>query len=540
MSQAAVQLDSTPLYVLLVEDSEEDAELIVLELKRGGYEPEFRRVDTSEGLMRALDEQSWDLVLSDFSMPNFSVSEALAMVQRRETDLPFVIVSATIGEEAAVEAMKAGAHDYVLKHRLSRLVPAVQRELRESALRRERRALEDQLRRAQKLESLGLLAGGVAHDFNNLLTGILGNASLVLDVTPPDSEVRGMLQDIIRASERAADLTRQLLAYAGKGKFVIEPVDASAVVRDIGDLLRSSVPRTVELALDLAPDPPRIEGDPTQIQQLVMNLILNAVEAAGEKPGMVRIATGVREIGRADDITQFRPDPPPPGRYVSIRVSDNGCGMSEIVKAQIFDPFYTTKFTGRGLGLAAALGIVRSHRGAIAVQSAEGRGSTFDVLLPAMTSAAAFKHPKTGEPAAVFSSAGVVLIIDDEELVRRAARSTLEHFGYTVFEASDGRDGADLFSRLHDRISAVLLDLTMPHMDGYDVWRYIRRIRSDMAVVITSGFEEADAMRQFTDDPALLFLKKPFTASGLGNKIGAALERGKRPPGGEAKATPGP
>jgi signal transduction histidine kinase len=528
VTHAAARLERTPLRVLIVEDSEEDVELIVLELKRGGYDPEFRRVDTAEDLLRALGEKPWDLVLSDFSLPRFSVSEALALLQREEADLPFVIVSATIGEEAAVEAMKAGAHDYVLKHRLNRLVPAVRRELRESALRRERRDLEEQLRRAQKLESLGLLAGGVAHDFNNLLTGIMGNASLVMETAYLDSGVRGMLQDIIRASERAADLTRQLLAYAGKGRFVVQRVDASAVVRDISDLIRSSVPRTVDLSLELHPDLPPLEGDPTQIQQLVMNLILNAVEATGERPGRVRVSTGIRDIGQSEPVTQFRPDPLPPGRYIKIQVSDNGCGMSEAVRAQIFDPFFTTKFTGRGLGLSAALGIVRGHKGAIAVESVEGTGSTFSVLMPAIGAQAAPKDAERAAIAPVEAGAGVILIVDDEDLVRRAARATLEHFGYTVLEAADGRDGADLFGRLHDRISAVLLDLTMPHMDGHAVWQFIRRIRPDMTVVISSGFEESDAMRQFTDDPALLFLKKPFTAAALGHKIHAALERKKK------------
>jgi len=528
VTHAAVQLESAPLNVLIVEDSEEDVDLIVLELKRGGYAPEFRRVDTAEGLLHALGEKTWDLVLSDFSMPQFSVSEALALLQQQEADLPFVIVSATLGEEAAVEAMKAGAHDYVLKHRLSRLVPVVRRELRESVLRRERRALEEQLRRAQKLESLGLLAGGVAHDFNNLLTGIMGNASLVMETAYLDSAVRGMLQDIIRASERAADLTRQLLAYAGKGRFVVERVDASAVVRDISELIRASVPRSVDLSLELQPDLPLLEGDPTQIQQLVMNLILNAVEATGERPGRVRVSTGIRDIGQSEPVTQFRPDPLPPGRYINVQVSDNGCGMTETVKAQVFDPFFTTKFTGRGLGLSAALGIVRGHKGAIAVESAAGKGSTFNVLIPALAAAAAPIGSERGASAAVETGAGVILIVDDEDLVRRAARATLEHFGYAVLEAADGRDGADLFSRLHDRISAVLLDLTMPRMDGHDVWRYIRRIRPDMTVVISSGFEESDAMRQFTEDPALMFLKKPFTAAALGRKIHAALERNKK------------
>jgi signal transduction histidine kinase len=526
MSQTAVKAETVPLNVLIVEDSEEDADLIVLELKRGGFEPIYRRVDNAEAMDKALDEREWDLVLSDFSMPDFSVTEALSMIQTRGLDVPFVIVSATIGEEAAVEAMKAGAHDYILKHRLGRLVPAINRELRESAVRVERRNLEEQLRHAQKLESLGLLAGGVAHDFNNLLTGILGNASLALDISGPDSEMKGMLQDIIRASERAADLTRQLLAYAGKGKFIIEPIDASGLVRDISELLRSSVPRTVELALQLHPDLPTIEGDQSQIQQLVMNLILNAVEATGgERPGVVRITTSIRQIRSGDRIAHFRPDPPQSGVYVAIDVMDDGCGMTDAVKAQIFDPFFTTKFTGRGLGLAAALGIVRGHKGCIAVESSEGSGSRFTVLLPAQgngASAVQSGDAFTVEPLAQ-ASAGAILIIDDEDVVRRAARATLEHFGYTVFEASDGRDGADLFSRLHDRISAVLLDLTMPRMDGHEVWRYIRRIRPDMKIIVSSGFDEAEAMRQFSEASGVDFIQKPYTASSLVRKIRSTL-----------------
>ncbi|HEX3875567.1 MAG TPA: response regulator [Bryobacteraceae bacterium] len=526
MSQAAVQLEAMPLNVLIVEDSEEDADLIVLELKRGGFSPQFRRVDTAEAMRRALKECAWDIVLSDFSMPQLTMLEALAIAQEQAADVPFVIVSATIGEEAAVEAMKSGAHDYILKHRLGRLAPAVQRELRESEMRRERRQLEEQLRRAQKLESLGLLAGGVAHDFNNLLTGILGNASLALDLTPSTLPTAEMLRDIIRASERAADLTRQLLAYAGKGNFVIEPVDLSALVHDISELIRAA-PRNVAVVLNLQSNLPPIEADATQIQQLMMNLILNAVEATSERSGEVRVSTRVTVIEPDDPVEQYRPDPVPPGIYVTAEVSDDGCGMSEEVKAQIFDPFFTTKFTGRGLGLSAALGIVRSHRGGLSVESGEGQGSTFTVLLPALeTSLIRNEAKQPAEPAHAHTT-GAILVVDDEDLVRRAARSTLEHFGHTVFEASSGRDGADLFSRLHDRISAVLLDLSMPRMDGHDVWRYIRRLRPDMKIIISSGFEEADAMKQFTADPALLFLKKPFTAATLGNKIREALDRAK-------------
>lgn len=513
---------NAPLHALIVEDSEEDAELIVLELRRGGYEPVYQRVDNAEAMARALEERSWDVVLSDYSMPDFSLAEALNLLQKKAGDVPFVIVSATIGEEAAVEAMKAGAHDYILKHRLNRLVPAIRRELRESALRRERRNLEEQLRHAQKLESLGLLAGGVAHDFNNLLTGILGNASLVLETIGPDPAVQGMLTDIIRASERAADLTRQLLAYAGKGKFVIEPVDTSALVRDISELLRTSVPRTVELSLALGNSLPKVEGDPSQIQQLVMNLILNAVEAAGERPGNVRVITARRDIGPGDALPHFRPEPPTPGSYISIEVIDDGCGMNEATKTQIFDPFFTTKFTGRGLGLAAALGIVRGHNGYIGVDSREGSGSTFTVLLPAMAEGPGeIADPeRQAEPV---PGAGVILIVDDEEVVRRTARHALEHHGYTVFEAADGRDGADLFSRLHDRISAVLLDVTMPRMDGYETWKYIRHSRPDMKIIVSSGYEEFDALKLFADAPEVFFIKKPYTAAALAAKVSAVL-----------------
>jgi signal transduction histidine kinase len=530
MIQAAVRAETVPLNVLIVEDSEEDADLIVLELKRGGFDPVYRRVDNARDMDLALAEHEWDIVLSDYSMPHFSVTEALNMVQTRGLDIPFVIVSATIGEEAAVEAMKAGAHDYILKHRLGRLVPAVSRELKESAVRTERRRLEEQLRHAQKLESLGLLAGGVAHDFNNLLTGILGNASLVLDVMPADPEVKSMLQDIIRASERAADLTRQLLAYAGKGKFIIEPVDCSALVRDISELLRSSVPRSVELSLELHPDLPPIEADTSQIQQLVMNLILNAVEATGERPGIVRVTTEVREVGTGDRLAHFRPDPPQPGSYVAVEVMDDGCGMTDQVQAQIFDPFFTTKFTGRGLGLAAALGIVRGHKGCIGVESREGCGSTFTVLIPVEATSLAGRPPEhlyAVQPLTQ-AAAGSVLIIDDEDVVRRAARATLEHFGFTVFEASDGRDGSDLFNRLHDRISVVLLDLTMPRMDGHEVWRYIRRVRPDMKIVVSSGFDEAEAMRQFSESTGLDFIQKPYTASALVRKVRSVLDAGPR------------
>jgi len=514
-----------PLRVLIVEDSPEDADLLALELRRGGYEPACSRVDTPGAMAAALERQPWDLVLSDYSMPAFSLPEALEMLRARGLDVPFVIVSATIGEEAAVAAMKAGAHDYVLKHNLGRLVPAVRRELRESALRQERRDLEEQLRQAQKLESLGLLAGGVAHDFNNLLTGILGNASLIAEIWSPPDDVRMLLDEVVRASERAADLTRQLLAYAGKGRFVLEPVDLSELVREIIGLVHVSIAKKVRVELALAEGLPAIEADANQIRQLAMNLVLNAAEAVGDAPGRVSIATGVRSF----DAPRSRRTIPgaglPPGDYVYLEVEDTGCGMDDDVRKQIFEPFFTTKFTGRGLGLAAALGIVRGHDGDLDVESAPGKGSRFEVLFPA----GARQAPQAGTGPRVerweLAGSGVILVVDDEILVRRAAKAALQQYGYTVFEAADGRAGVELFRAMRDRIGLILLDLNMPVMGGEEASVLIKSIRPDVPVIISSGFDEQEAARRFAGQSAGDFIQKPYTAAGLAGKVKAVLDR---------------
>jgi signal transduction histidine kinase len=515
----------TPINVLVVEDSEEDTDLLVLELKRGGYEPNCRRVDTADAMVAALAERKWDLVLSDYSMPQFSVSEALSLLQQKGVDVPFVVVSATIIDEQAVMAMKAGAHDFVMKHNLSRLVPAVERELREFGVRRERELLEEQLRQAQKLEGLGLLAGGVAHDFNNLLTGILGNASLVLDLWSPPAEARKMLEDVVRAAERAADLTRQLLAYAGKGRFVVEPLHVSSLVRETSELIRTSISRKVELILDLQEDLAPVEADPSQIQQLVMNLVLNASEAIGDSGGAVFISTGEREISEPVLHPSYVGGELPPGRYVFLEVLDTGCGMDDETKAQIFDPFFSTKFTGRGLGLSAALGIVRSHKGFIRVQSMPGRGSDFEVLFPpAERRPVSEAGPADETPETVdLSGSGLILVVDDEPAVRGAARHTLERYGYTVLEAENGREAVQIFEQHADRISLVLLDVTMPVMSGDEAYHELRRIRPDAKVIISSGYDELDATRRFAGKGAVRFIKKPYTAAKLAEKVKTVL-----------------
>ena len=372
----------------------------------------------------------------------------------------------------------------------------------------EQKELEQQLRQTQKLESLGVLAGGLAHDFNNLLTGIMGNASLaVQDVENPEL-IRERMQEVLSASERAALLVRQMLAYAGKGHFVIEAVDLSQQVHEIVTLLRTSIPRLVELDLRLARDLPRIEADRSQVQQVIMNLAINGAEAIGERPGKLSITTASRE-GNAEP-------------QVVLEVEDNGCGMDEHTKARIFDPFFTTKFTGRGLGLAAVTGIIRTHRASISVESAPGRGSTFTVVFPASCVNGA---APPAEYQVELRGYGNILVVDDEELVRSMAKFTLERCGYSVELANDGRSAVALFTaRPHD-FAAILLDLTMPVMSGDEALRHIRQVRSDIPVVLSSGFSEDEALHRFRQTGLAGFLQKPYTATALAKRIKQAVKR---------------
>lgn len=385
---------------------------------------------------------------------------------------------------------------------------------------RERKALEQRLQEKQKLESIGLLAGGIAHDFNNLLVGVLGNASLAADLLPAGSPAHSLISDVVSASERAAHLTRELLAYSGKGRFVLEPVDLSATARDVTSLVRSSIPSRVTLRLDLAPGLPPVEADPAQIQQLLMNLVINGAEAIGENPGLLTVCTAVEEVGsgsRDPRLANLEA-----GSYVSIRVTDTGCGMDGATQAKIFDPFFTTKFTGRGLGLAAVSGIVRGHRGAIRVTSAPGQGSTFDVLLPVGQGLPRPVGPRAPDRTDL-RGAGVVLVVDDEEIVRRTASAALKRQGYEVLLAASGPAAIEILSQRPRDISVVLLDLSMPGMDGQETLRRLKPISPGIRVLISSGYNEAECLRQFGNEQISGFVQKPYTSTTLAEKVKSAL-----------------
>jgi PAS domain S-box-containing protein len=378
----------------------------------------------------------------------------------------------------------------------------------------ERKRSEEKLRQAQRLESIGLLAGGVAHDFNNILTGIMGNASLIEEELPPSAADR--IHAVIDGAEKAANLTRQLLAYSGKGQFIIEQLDLSELVRDMAGLMRLSVPKNVELLYDLVDGLPLISADPGQMQQIVMNLVINAGEAIGpEGNGSVRVSTGVEEI--AAPFTDAAGTQVAAGCYVFLQVKDTGCGMDEQTRARIFEPFYTTKFTGRGLGLAAVSGIVRSQKGAILVESEPGAGSAFRTLLPIVRSASE-RRDSSAE-----ARRSMVLVVDDEQSVRDFLKAALEQHGYSVLLAHDGSDGMELWEKHRGEIVLVLLDLVMPIAGGQQMLAEIKRRDPDARVLLTSGYNEEEAKRLCACYDGTAFIQKPYSARTLLQRVHEAI-----------------
>ncbi|HLI83815.1 MAG TPA: PAS domain S-box protein [Bryobacteraceae bacterium] len=384
----------------------------------------------------------------------------------------------------------------------------------------EHKKIDAHLRQADKLESLGILAGGIAHDFNNILTGVMGNIGLAMEIGEAGSPVNKLLTSALQASERAAMLTRQMLAYAGKGEFVVENVDVSAVVRKTIELVGSSIPNDVQLDLALADELPPVRAGETQVEQVVMNLILNAAEAISERSGKIFVRTGAVEIDMAGAAQPYDIGRPEPGQYVSLEVRDTGSGIDPSIRASIFDPFFTTKFTGRGLGLAALSGIVRALKGAVLVDSKPGEGALFRVLLPTGGPA----HGLQAVPPAAEQRLPI-LVVDDEEVVRQVAYAILHGRGYEVLLAASGQEALNIVRERNGRIALVLLDMAMPAMPGEEVFRRLKRIHPDIPVVVSSGYTEQEAVRRFGGLGVIGFVQKPYSPKELMEKLAAALQR---------------
>ncbi len=392
---------------------------------------------------------------------------------------------------------------------LNQRIEQLDREVRRRVKAEEERArLESQLLQAQKLESLGVLCGGIAHDFNNILTSIIGYCDLATLECEADSESASLIREAANGARQAAELTRQLLAYSGRGQLVAGPVVLSEMVEGIARLLSVSISKKCVLRLDLMPNQPPCQADSAQLRQVVMNLILNASEAIGDRSGIVSVTTGAVWCERDYLAESFVDEGLAEGLYVTLEVSDTGVGMSPETQARIFDPFFSTKFTGRGLGLAAVIGIVRGHGGAIRVYSEPGRGSTFKLLFPAVESSASASLGR--DPTRVDGLGEVVLVVDDEDSVRAVATAMLKRMGFEVIGAPDGRAGLALFREHQARDPIVLMDLTMPHMDGRSAAKAIHRESSRARVILMSGYAEPAAMEGLVGYAIRGFIQKPF------------------------------
>ena len=519
-----------PLKILLVEDSENDAELLVLELRRHGFAPDVTRVESAPSLKRALAAGTWDIVISDHSLPGFSGTEALGIVRAHSPDLPFIVVSGSLGEEHAVEAMRAGARDFVVKTRLHRVVPVVTRELRESAQRQEQRRTEaalaesqNQLRHAQKLEAVGRLAGGIAHDFNNLLTAIIGYADLVLKALPGDDARRADVLEIRSAGARAADLTRQLLAFSRQQVLDATVLDLDDVVQESVRLLQRVIGEDVAIASHTEPGLWTVKADRTQMIQILMNLAVNARDAM---PQGGTLDIGTRNV--CVDTPGLPQHPQALGEFVALSVRDTGDGIPDDVLPKIFEPFFTTKgpAKGTGLGLSMVYGIVQQMAGHIFVDSTKGEGTTFTVFLPRTEEEAA-----AGVAAAPAAEAGhqTILVVEDEVSLRELVTRVLRQCGYHVLGVTSAEEAMLAAHERSGPIDLLLTDIVMPGLNGVALASELRQARPELAVLFMSGYSGEGAGVYQRIDPTDL-LPKPFSAGQLIRRVQEALGRPGAPP----------
>ena len=510
-----------PVRILNLEDNPRDAELVQARLAAEGVACEIVCVQTGTDFAAALDQGGWALIISDFTLPAYDGMSALALAQTKRPDVPYIFFSGTVGEEAAIEALKKGATDYVLKPRPARLVSAVKRALQEGKERAERKQLEQQLRQAQKMEAIGQLTGGIAHDFNNMLTVIIGYSELMLQKLKADDSLRSDIEQIKEAGERASSLTRQLLAFSRKQVLQPKVFDLNAVLTNMDRMLQRLIGEDIHLVTVPAPGLGRVRADPGQIEQVIMNLAVNARDAMPHG-GKLTIETANVELDNAyaREHVSVRP-----GSYVMLAVSDTGCGMDAATQAQIFEPFFTTKEVGKGtgLGLSTVFGIVKQSEGYVWVYSEVGRGTTFKIYLPRVEAAVETVEP-SGETARPARGSETILLVEDDHAVRTLIRSTLQAHGYTVLEASQGKEALLLSGQHKGLIHMMVTDTVMPGMSGRELAERLKPLRPNMKALFMSGYTDKAIVHHGELDPDTAFLQKPFTPDALARKVREVLD----------------
>jgi signal transduction histidine kinase len=519
----------TPLNVLTIEDSADDTLLIMNELQTAGFEPTWIRVENEPDYCTCLEAQP-DIIFSDFTLPQFSTPRALELLQKSSLEIPFIIVSGTIGEERAVECLKTGATDYVLKDRLQRLGPVVRRAFREVRSREDHRRLEEQLRQMQKMESIGQLAGGVAHDFNNLLTIIRGSTELLLmDGERLNAEDREHLKQVISASERSADLVRQLLTFSRKQAMQLRRINLNEVANNLVKMLKRVIGEDVLLSVNLASNLSAIRADVGMMEQVLMNLAINARDAMPQG-GELTITTANESIGPT--YVQSHPQATI-GEFICLTVTDTGCGIPREHLSRIFEPFFTTKDIGQGtgLGLATVYGIVQQHHGWITVYSELVKGTTFHIHLPALAHGSE-ESPPPGSDKSMWGGSETILLVEDETSIRGLAHNILLRLGYRVIEAESGVTALDIWRKRRNQIDLILTDIVMPGgVSGLDLAKALRAEHPSLRVIYTSGYS-ADIMgKNFELREGINFLQKPYPPHKLAQTVRAALNRSATPAG---------
>jgi two-component system, cell cycle sensor histidine kinase and response regulator CckA len=521
----------TPLRLLLIEDSEDDAFLLIRELRNGGFDPAVVRVDAAPAMRAELDKRTWDLVIADYNMPRFSGIEALELVKSTGLDLPFIIVSGAIGEETAVGAMRAGAHDYIMKDNLARLIPAINRELREAQMRGDRRRVEAekeriqaQLIQSQRMEAIGVMSGGIAHDFNNLLTAILGSTELAMGMVEESNPLWEELNQIQIAAMRASGLTRQLLLFSRKQKMEFVPINVNHIIQNSIKLLQRMIGEDIRIVTLLEPDPFSVKADRGSLELSIMNLALNARDAM-PGGGVLTIRTENAEFGESDSRTTPEARP---GRFIRLSVVDTGIGIDPKTQTHIFDPFFSTKGVGQGtgLGLSVVHGIVKQHSGWISVSSRPGEGAAFVIYLPAIALRPQVESKEKISIDAFRGGGERILIVEDEIHVLNYASKALRMNGYTVFSAHDVKEALELFEAERGEFDLILCDVVLPDRNGLELAEELRSRRPELKILMSSGYIGYKSRVNPIRKEGFPFLAKPYTLIDLLRTVQESI-RGK-------------
>lgn len=520
------------LHILHLEDNAFDAEMVALTLKDGSVHCTIELVANEQQYVAALRRGGIDLILGDYRIPGFDGVAALLLAMDLRPEVPFIFVSGTIGEDLAIETVRLGATDYVVKEKLGRLVPSVRRALQEVRERKDRvsaeerlRLSEEQLLHAQKMESIGTLAGGIAHDFNNILGIILGYASVLREGNVDRVRQEKSLDAMIAAVERGSALVRQLLTFARKSEVVFAPISVNEAVVEVVSLCEETFPKTITFTRALDVNLPPVVADRTQLHQALLNLCINARDAMPQG-GTVTITTAVR---KSAEVTKRLADAHV-DRYACVSVADTGTGMDRATLARIFEPFFTTKSVekGTGLGLAIVYGVVRSHKAQIDVQSEVGRGTTFHLWFPVTASDEKAAGPQ--ESPAGYASGGneTILLVEDEEPLALLAKLILEDKGYRVLSARDGVEALEIFGRRSGEIDLVLTDLGLPKINGWEAFLKMKTIRPDVTTIVATGYTDPQSKSEMLQGGVKMIVQKPYIPKTILQAVRETLDRSGR------------